>query len=74
VRIHEFFGFTRALFSGNRKSVIALLILAAFVGVIGMGTSFGAGKFPEKPVTIIVHAAAGGGSDMFARAIAAAVD
>jgi putative tricarboxylic transport membrane protein len=58
----------------NRKRVVALLVLAAFAGVIGMGTSFGAGKFPEKPVTIIVHAAAGGGSDMFARAIAAAVD
>jgi putative tricarboxylic transport membrane protein len=30
-----------------------------------------AAKFPEKPVTLVVHAAAGGGSDIFARTLAA---
>lgn len=28
-------------------------------------------KFPEKPITLVVHAAAGGGSDIFARTLSA---
>ncbi|MBI4790165.1 MAG: tripartite tricarboxylate transporter substrate binding protein [Chloroflexi bacterium] len=28
-------------------------------------------KFPEKPITLVVHASAGGGSDIFARTLAA---
>jgi hypothetical protein len=31
-------------------------------------------KFPEKPVTLVVHASAGGGSDIFARTLAAAFE
>jgi putative tricarboxylic transport membrane protein len=31
-------------------------------------------KFPEKPITLVVHAAAGGGSDIFARTMAAAFE
>jgi len=31
-------------------------------------------KFPDKPVTIIVHASAGGGSDIFARTMAATAE
>lgn len=31
-------------------------------------------KFPEKPITLVVHASAGGGSDIFARTLAAAND
>ncbi|OGB92769.1 MAG: hypothetical protein A2Z31_07150 [candidate division NC10 bacterium RBG_16_65_8] len=46
----------------------ALLLTAPFVSV-----GFGAG-FPEKPVQLIVHASAGGGSDIFARTLAAAND
>ena len=46
----------------------ALLLAAPFVSV-----GFGAG-FPEKPVQLIVHAGAGGGSDIFARTLAAAND
>ncbi len=57
----------------NRKSFAAVIVLAVFLCTFGIGTAFGAG-FPEKPITIIVHASAGGGSDMFARTIAAAVD
>jgi len=53
---------------------ITLLSLAMFVAIIGIGTAFGASKFPDKPVTIIVHASAGGGSDMFARTIASAIE
>ena len=36
--------------------------------------AYGAGKFPEKPITLIVHASAGGGSDIFARTLAASVE
>jgi tripartite-type tricarboxylate transporter receptor subunit TctC len=38
--------------------------------VLAAGTVLGQGKFPEKPVTLIVHASAGGGSDIFARTLA----
>lgn len=31
-------------------------------------------KFPEKPITLVVHASAGGGSDIFARTLAAAFE
>ncbi len=31
-------------------------------------------KFPEKPITLVVHAAAGGGSDIFARTLSAAFE
>jgi len=52
-------------------SVFFLVVL--FV-TIGTGSAFGAGSFPEKPVTLIVHASAGGGSDIFARTLAASVE
>jgi len=42
--------------------------------IVGAGTAMGASKFPEKPVTIIVHASAGGGSDIFARTMASSVE
>ena len=52
-------------------SVFFLVVL--FVA-IGTGSAFGAGSFPEKPVTLIVHASAGGGSDIFARTLASSVE
>ena len=33
-----------------------------------------AGTFPSKPITIVVHAGAGGGSDIFARTLASAFE
>jgi putative tricarboxylic transport membrane protein len=57
----------------TRKSWIITMSLALCVA-LGMGTAFAAAKFPEKPITIIVHASAGGGSDMFARTIATAIE
>jgi putative tricarboxylic transport membrane protein len=57
----------------KRSIMITGIVVAAFVYVIGIGTVFGAG-FPEKPITLIVHAGAGGGSDMFARTFAATVE
>ena len=55
----------------SRLSVLFLVVL--FVAV-GAGNALGASKFPEKAVTIIVHASAGGGSDIFARTMSAAFE
>ncbi len=48
--------------------VVALSL--AIAPVVGAG----AAGFPEKPIQLIVHASAGGGSDIFARTLAAAND
>ncbi|MCL4488002.1 MAG: tripartite tricarboxylate transporter substrate binding protein [Chloroflexi bacterium] len=50
--------------------LFAALVLAVIVGCSPVQTA----KFPEKPVTIIVHASAGGGSDIFARTLSAAFE
>ena len=47
----------------------ALLTLLIVIAVISSGC--GGAKYPEKPVTLIVHASEGGGSDIFARTLAA---
>lgn len=57
----------------NLSKLSVLLFVALFIAM-GVGTAMGASKFPEKPVTIIVHASAGGGSDIFARTMASAVE
>jgi len=54
-----------------KLSVIFLVVM--FVA-IGAGSALGAGKYPEKPINLIVHAGAGGGSDIFSRTLAAAVE
>ena len=51
-----------------------VLVLAAIILSFGLGTAYGAASFPTKPITMIVHAAAGGGSDIFARTLSAAFD
>ena len=56
-----------------KKSLLAVLIVAVSFA-FGIGPVFGAEKYPEKPITIIVHASAGGGSDMFARTIALGIE
>jgi putative tricarboxylic transport membrane protein len=55
------------------KKTITMTFVLVFLVAAGIGIAFGAG-FPEKPVTLIVHAGAGGGSDMFARTFAATVE
>jgi putative tricarboxylic transport membrane protein len=55
----------------NRLSV--WLLVALFI-TIGMGNALAAGTFPDKPVTLVVHAGAGGGSDIFARTLASSVE
>jgi putative tricarboxylic transport membrane protein len=41
---------------------------------IGSGSAFGASSYPEKPITMVVAYSAGGGSDIFARTMASAVE
>ena len=55
----------------NRLSVWLLVVLFITTGV---GNALAAGSFPDKPVTLMVHAGAGGGSDIFARTLASAVE
>jgi len=49
----------------------SLLMMLAVVLSFGIGAAYGASRFPEKPVTIIVHSGPGSGSDMLARLIGA---
>jgi putative tricarboxylic transport membrane protein len=55
---------------GKLSSVILVVLWIAF----GAGNVFGAGKYPEKPINFIVQSSAGGGSDIFARTLASAVE
>ena len=54
-----------------KLNVLTVLALVVFLGI---GTVYGASKFPDKPITLVVHAAPGGGSDQFARWIQAMFD
>jgi len=52
-------------------------MVVAFVALsFGLATLNGgeAATFPEKPITLVVHAGAGGGSDIFARTLSAAFE
>jgi putative tricarboxylic transport membrane protein len=55
----------------SRLSVWLLVVLFITAGV---GNALAAGSFPDKPVTLVVHAGAGGGSDIFARTLASSVE
>lgn len=55
-------------------SKLSVLFLVALFVALGAGNALGAGKYPEKPVTIVIHASAGGGSDIFARTMTAAIE
>jgi len=55
----------------SKSSVVFLVALALAWGVASPASAAG---FPEKPIQLIVHASAGGGSDIFARTLAAAND
>ncbi len=50
------------------------LILVVVCIALGAGEVQGAGKYPEKPITFVIQSSAGGGSDIFARTLAAAVE
>ncbi|EKD38941.1 MAG: hypothetical protein ACD_75C00555G0003 [uncultured bacterium] len=53
---------------------LSVLFLVILLVALGVGNALAAATFPEKPVTIIVHASAGGGSDIFARTLSASVE
>jgi len=55
---------------GKLSVLFAVVVCFAF----GTGTALGASKFPEKPITFVIHAGAGGGSDIFARTMASAIE
>ena len=58
----------------NNLSRLSVLLLVVLFVAVGAGNALGAGKYPEKPITLIVHAGAGGGSDIFSRTLAAAFE
>ncbi len=49
---------------------LSVFFLVVLLVAFGAGNALGAGKYPEKPITIIVQAGPGGGSDIFSRTIA----
>jgi putative tricarboxylic transport membrane protein len=53
---------------------VCVAVLVVVCLTLGVGNVYGAAKFPEKPITLVVHASAGGGSDIFARTLAAALE
>ena len=55
----------------NLSRAFAWFLVVLFVAVCA-ANAFGAGKYPEKPITFIVVAGPGGGSDIFARTMSAA--
>ncbi len=50
------------------------LIVFALVLFLGMGAAYGATKFPEKPITFVVHSGVGSSIDILCRLIAAGND
>jgi len=57
----------------NLSRLSVWLLVALFI-TAGVGNALAAGSFPDKPVTLVVHAGAGGGSDIFARTLASSVE
>ena len=51
-----------------------ILVLVAILLSFGVQSVCSAASFPAKPITLVVHAGAGGGSDIFARTLAAAFE
>jgi putative tricarboxylic transport membrane protein len=58
----------------KRMFRLSVLLLVVLFVAIGAGNALAAGKYPEKPITVIIHAGAGGGSDIFARTMAAGME
>ena len=55
-------------------SKLSVLFLVVLFVAVGAGSALAAGPYPTKPITMIIHAGAGGGSDIFARTLSAAFD
>lgn len=54
--------------------LVSTLVVIALLTLTVAGCNQATTKFPEKPITLVVHASAGGGSDIFARTLAASND
>ena len=57
--------------TGMRMVAVAVMAILLGLTVVAGGEAAG---FPEKPITLVVHAGAGGGSDIFSRTMSAAND
>jgi putative tricarboxylic transport membrane protein len=57
----------------NLTQLFAVLLVILSVA-LGAGNALGAGTYPEKPITIIVQAGPGGGSDIFSRTFASSAE
>jgi putative tricarboxylic transport membrane protein len=58
----------------TRHRTFSLVVLAALALSAVLAGASAAATFPEKPITLVVHAGAGGGSDIFSRTMSAAND
>jgi putative tricarboxylic transport membrane protein len=58
----------------NTLSTWSVVFLVSLSAAIGAENATGAGTFPEKPINLIVPYGVGGGSDLFARTLAAGVE
>jgi putative tricarboxylic transport membrane protein len=57
--------------ASRKVGFVVLMALLLTVPLVSVGAAAG---FPDKPIQLVVHAGAGGGSDIFARTLAAAND
>ncbi len=58
----------------NKKRLILGAVVATALGLSACSGGGGGGDFPDKNITLIVQAAAGGGSDLTSRALAAELE
>jgi len=57
----------------GKKTIFCMVLLSAFLGVFTFASMVRA-AYPEKPIEIVVHSSPGGGSDLFARQVAAILE
>ena len=55
----------------HRPTILLVLTLLLSIGI---GVAYGASKYPDKPITYVVHSPPGDGSDITARFVAAAFE
>lgn len=55
----------------TRRALLLFLLVSLFAVLVAGCAQTQATKFPEKPITLVVQSGAGGGSDIFARTLAA---
>jgi putative tricarboxylic transport membrane protein len=57
----------------GKKTIFGMVLLSALLGIFTVASVTRA-AYPENPVEIIVHSSPGGGSDLFARQVAATLE